>query len=177
MHLIIIHGLPGVGKLTVAKELAKKTGYKLFHNHITIDAISSLFDRSHSNFLRLNRELRLKLLEEAARQNLAGVIVTYSYAHPTGDLFIKPLLALADTYAIILDFVYLSCSPEELYKRIESPSRRGTTKLHTKKEFLEAQKKFNFTKIPSVDSYTIDTTTRSPETVAQMILNNYLLDQ
>jgi len=95
MHLIVLHGSPAVGKLTVAKELVKKTGYKLFHNHITIDAVSSLFDRSYPRFWDLNRELRLMLLEKAAKANLQGVILTYCYVAPLGDLFVKPLLALA----------------------------------------------------------------------------------
>lgn len=44
MELVVIYGAPGVGKLTVARELARKTGYKLFHNHLTVDLVKSLFD-------------------------------------------------------------------------------------------------------------------------------------
>ncbi len=173
MQLIFIYGSPGVGKLTVAKELVKKTGYKLFHNHITIDAVSSLFDRSYPNFWRLNRELRLKLLEEAAVFRLPGVIVTYCYVDPAGSLFIKPLLEIAKKFRVQLEFVYLTCSQQELYKRVEAPSRQGTTKLQSKEELIKAQKELNFTKIPYVESYVIDNTELSPETVAQMILERY----
>lgn len=44
MRLIFIYGLPATGKLTVAQELAKRTGYKLFHNHLKrrIDSPSRL---------------------------------------------------------------------------------------------------------------------------------------
>jgi shikimate kinase len=31
MKLIVLHGPPGVGKLTVGRELAGLTGYALFH--------------------------------------------------------------------------------------------------------------------------------------------------
>ena len=44
MRLIFIYGLPAVGKLTVAKELAAKTGYKLFHNHLVVDLLISTFE-------------------------------------------------------------------------------------------------------------------------------------
>ena len=36
MKLVFIYGLPGVGKLTVAKELSIITGYKLFHNQCSL---------------------------------------------------------------------------------------------------------------------------------------------
>ncbi len=36
MRLVFIYGPPGVGKLTVARELAALTGFKLFHNHLTV---------------------------------------------------------------------------------------------------------------------------------------------
>ena len=41
--LVIIMGPPAVGKMTVGQELAKITGLKLFHNHITIDLVSEFF--------------------------------------------------------------------------------------------------------------------------------------
>ena len=44
MNLVFIYGPPGVGKLTVAKELAGLTGYKLFHNHLSIDWVLPVFD-------------------------------------------------------------------------------------------------------------------------------------
>ncbi|MGI8542838.1 MAG: hypothetical protein ACR2MD_05085 [Aridibacter sp.] len=36
MKLIFIYGSPAVGKLTVANEIAKRTCFKVFHNHLMI---------------------------------------------------------------------------------------------------------------------------------------------
>ncbi len=41
MNLIMIFGPQAVGKMTVGQELEKITGLKLFHNHMTIDLLSS----------------------------------------------------------------------------------------------------------------------------------------
>jgi hypothetical protein len=37
VKLIFLHGLPGFGKLTDARELAKLTRFKIFHNHLAVD--------------------------------------------------------------------------------------------------------------------------------------------
>ena len=44
MRLVFLYGPPAVGKLTVAKALARLTGYKVFHNHLTIDLVASILD-------------------------------------------------------------------------------------------------------------------------------------
>ena len=56
MKLIVIYGPPAAGKLTVAKELSKLTGFKVLHNHITIDLIDHFigFDKRHRCCIYLN---------------------------------------------------------------------------------------------------------------------------
>ena len=44
MKLIIIHGAPAAGKLTIANELGRLTGFKVFHNHLSIDCVKPVFD-------------------------------------------------------------------------------------------------------------------------------------
>jgi tRNA uridine 5-carbamoylmethylation protein Kti12 len=53
MQLIFLHGLPGVGKLTVARELAKLTGFNVFHNHLAVDLVESIFAFGSQPFVEL----------------------------------------------------------------------------------------------------------------------------
>ena len=43
MKLVIIFGDAAVGKMTVGQELARITGLRLFHNHVTIEAVIDVF--------------------------------------------------------------------------------------------------------------------------------------
>ena len=45
MKLILLYGPPAVGKLTIAKEIARLTGFKLFHAHLTSDLVEAIFPR------------------------------------------------------------------------------------------------------------------------------------
>ena len=51
MKLIFIYGSPAVGKLTVAQEIAEQTDFKVFHNHLTIDAVTPVFEFGTVPFL------------------------------------------------------------------------------------------------------------------------------
>ena len=42
MKLIVLYGPPAAGKYTIAKAVAEKTGYKLFHNYLTVDLLKSV---------------------------------------------------------------------------------------------------------------------------------------
>ena len=39
MHFVFVFGPPAVGKMTVGRELAARTGYKLLHNHMTVEPV------------------------------------------------------------------------------------------------------------------------------------------
>ena len=51
MRVVVLSGLPGVGKLTVAKEMARLWGYRVFHNHLVFDAVEALEEVSGSCLL------------------------------------------------------------------------------------------------------------------------------
>ena len=60
MKLIFLYGAPGTGKLTVARELAALTGYRLFHNHLTVDLAKAIFDFGTPDYLEYVRFLRVQ---------------------------------------------------------------------------------------------------------------------
>jgi len=94
MKLIFIYGPPATGKLTVARELSKLTGYKIFHNHLTADLVSSFFPFGTKAYSDLVARIRLDLIETAAKNKVRGVIFTFVYGIETyggrmDDRFIK----------------------------------------------------------------------------------------
>lgn len=64
--LVFIVGPPAVGKMAVGHELAARTGFRLFHNHHTIDLVLRFFDYGTPPFRRLVGEFRRRTFEEVA---------------------------------------------------------------------------------------------------------------
>ena len=77
MKFVILFGPPAVGKMTVGHELARLTGFRLFHNHMTIDLVLPFFDFGTPPFCRLVSSFRQQIFEEVAASELAGLIFTY----------------------------------------------------------------------------------------------------
>ena len=66
MQLVLLYGPPGVGKYTVGLELTARTGFRLLHNHLTVNLVSAVFERDSEIWLRMLRRLRRDMLTEAA---------------------------------------------------------------------------------------------------------------
>ena len=64
MNFVVIFGPPAVRKMTVGYELAKLTGMKVFHNHMTIDLILEFFPYGHEKFTTLVSEFRQRILKK-----------------------------------------------------------------------------------------------------------------
>jgi replication-associated recombination protein RarA len=41
-ELIFLYGPPAVGKLTFATALAERLGFRILHNHVTLDAVAAV---------------------------------------------------------------------------------------------------------------------------------------
>lgn len=77
MKLVIIIGNGAVGKMTVGQELAKITGLRLFHNHMSIEPIIDIFGEYNGDIVRKFREL---VFAEFVKTDKYGLIFTYIWA-------------------------------------------------------------------------------------------------
>src|ERR1700722_18638783 len=78
MKLVFIYGLPATGKLTVAQELAAITGFRLFHNHLVVDLLLSIFEFGSPPFIELREEIWLSVFDRACRTRTSGFIFTFT---------------------------------------------------------------------------------------------------
>lgn len=68
MKLLLIHGAPATGKLTVSLEIARRTGFRVFHNHLSIDCVKPVFEFGSKAFWRVVRMIRNETIAEASRE-------------------------------------------------------------------------------------------------------------
>ena len=175
MKLVFIYGPPASGKLTVAKELAKLIGFKLFDNHVSIRFLQSLFEFGSKPYFRLIEKYRLEMIEEAAKEGI-DFIFTFVYETKTDDLFIKGVLRRVNRYKGQVFFVRLQCDVKELQRRVTSRARKSVGKVATKTLLNSIIRKYNLGReVPFQTSLTIDTTHQSPKKTAKTIARFYHL--
>lgn len=176
MKLIVLYGPPGVGKLTVARSLAERTGYKLFHNHITIEPVHVILPYEHTLFWKVINRWRLELFELAAKTRIPGMIYTQAYAKGFDDAFIRQVINRVKKHRGQVHFVKLHCDHRALQKRITHPSRNAYSKIRKVKALKQFLQKYDaHASIPFVKSLDIDNTHTSPKKCAQMIAKHFHL--
>lgn len=130
MKLILIYGPPGVGKLTVAKELQKITGFKLLHNHLIANLLGPIFGFGNLAVRTLNGNIRIKIYEEASKLNFSGLISTFSYhGDRQAKIFVQRCINITRKLGGKTFFIGLSCDSKKLEKRIRNSSRVRVGKI------------------------------------------------
>ena len=76
---VLIVGPPAVGKATVAREVARLTGYRLLLNTLTTEMLSTVFTRFERPFGPLHVEFQSRILEEALKAGMS-VVGTVAWA-------------------------------------------------------------------------------------------------
>src|SRR5579863_4657372 len=121
--------MPATGKLTVGSELATRTGYKLFHNHLVVDLLLSVFEFGSPGFVELREKIWLGVVRAACRERIPGLIFTFAPEKTVRPEFIGNLIETATAEGAAIDFVELTCPIAELKQRMDSASRRQFKKL------------------------------------------------
>jgi adenylate kinase len=171
VKLIFLHGLPGVGKLTVARELAKLTGFRIFHNHLAVDLVEAVFNFGSPPFVELREKIWLDVFSQAAGSELSGLIFTFAYDRTVRRDFVENARAVVESAGGEVLFVGLRCSTEELERRIENPSRQRFGKLSSVGRFRELREGGAFVDpgIPT-ERLAVDTTDLSASDAASLIV-------
>ena len=168
MQLIFLHGAAAVGKLTVARELAALTDARLFHNHLTVDLVTSLFPFGSESFVHLREQIWLAAFAEAAR-NGVSLIFTFNPERTVRERFVPDTLDTIEAAGGRVVFVELTCDEAELERRMEDASRKKFSKLASVELYrsLKHDGAFDFAKLP--DGLSFDTTNQTPAATAQAI--------
>lgn len=163
MRLVFIYGMPATGKLTVAQELAKRTGYPLFHNQLVVDLLLSLFEFGSEPFVELREEIWLSVFDQACRNHLPGFIFTFAPEKTVRPGFVGQAVEVVEKGGGSVDFVELICPLAELKRRIDSPSRLEYQKLSSLALFekLYAEGVLDGSHMPK-PGVTVDTSLCSP---------------
>lgn len=122
MKLVIVFGAGAVGKMTVGQELAKRTGLRLFHNHMTIEPVIEIFGYYSG---KITNRLRQIIFEEFAATDLYGMIFTYMWGldDPNEWEYVKKITDLFENHGGETYYVELVADLEERLKRNKTENR------------------------------------------------------
>lgn len=140
MNFVVIFGPPAVGKMTVGYELAKLTGMKVFHNHMTIDLILEFFPYGHEKFTTLVSEFRQRIFEEVATSDLPGMLFSYVWAldQPDDKEQVDSYCEIFRRNSAKIYFVELEADLDERLERNKSEFR--LSKKSSKRDISRSEK-------------------------------------
>jgi len=177
--LVWICGPPAVGKMTVGIELSEITGFPLFHNHLSIEAVLPVFRYGSPPFNRIVAQFRDSVFVEAARSDLRGLIYTmvWAFDHPGDFEFVQEQKAIFESHGGRVVFVELTADLETRLSRNASEPRMSAKPSKqdveaSRRRLLEHGEAYQLDSrgaFPFPDYLRIDNTQLAPRDVAERI--------
>ena len=178
--VIFLYGPVAVGKLTVAKVLSKKLGYKLTHNHQVNDFVEEMFGRGSYTSNSMKEYMRFGVLEHTVMAN-TNFVTTHCYRHNyvsqtglTDPQYVRALQKRLVKLGAKFYPIHLKATDKELLRRVNMESRKKFRKLVSKKIMKEYLKVLDFKTLPGLrNNFVVDNTKLSPNKVADVIIKHF----
>jgi hypothetical protein len=171
MKLLVLHGPPAAGKLTIAREVAALTGWRLFHNHLTVNLALAVYDFGTPGFVALREQIWLTVFRRALADRLPGVIFTFNPENSVPQKFIDDLFAEIAAAGGEVIPVELTATEAELERRMATSSRVENGKLTDLTLYRELRAAGTFlTPVIHHSRLSLDTGQLSPTSAARQIV-------
>ena len=169
MQVIFLYGPPAAGKHTIGSLVSEKTGIPLFHNHLTVDLATSLFEFATPGFIALREQVWMAAFSSAADVG-QSFIFTFNPENSVDPGLIERLEAEVTKRGGEIIYVELLCSDEAVLDRIDNESRKQFGKLVDKGLYqdLKTGGTFDFPPLPE-PMIQIDTEKLLPDESADKI--------
>jgi hypothetical protein len=186
MKILFIFGSSAVGKMTVGQELMKITDLRLFHNHMMLEPVLEIFGGERTDHKKkILSNLRTVILEGFAASDHYGLIITgmLSMGNPNWEESLTPYLKIFEPNNSEFYYVELVASQEIRLQRNVSENR--LRHKASKRDIEESNQRlinddlnyrYSTDGQIAMDNYVrIDNSDLSPDVVAQMIKERFLL--
>lgn len=169
MKVIFLHGPVASGKLTIARELGRITGYAVFHNHLVVDAVAAVFPFGSSAFVRLRESMWLDVIREAALAQ-RSLIFTFAPEPTVAEGFDRRVVDTVRAAGGSTHFVQLTVPAAIQEERLAAPSRAEFGKLQSVALLRELRPQFEASEraMPKSEAV-IDTSVLAPTEAARTI--------
>ena len=175
MELFLIYGLPGVGKLAVAREVARmRPGYRLFHVHLLADMLESVFGFDGPGFIELRNRIWPMVIERAVADGVPGLVTTMVFERSLPDELVPGVRDHVVEAGGVVRFVELVCERAEHERRIVSVERTRYRKITSIDEVNRIIESGHFTTPEGLgDTLVLDTTHLSAAQAAERIVQHW----
>lgn len=171
MKVIFLHGPPAAGKHTIGSKLSEQTGIPLFHNHLTVDLATSLFEFGTTGFVDLREKVWLAAFSTAAEVDQSFIFTFNPESTVDPDLIGRLESQIVQRGGEVI-YIELLASDEAVLERIDNESRKQFGKLVDKELYTQLKDRgtFEFPDMPppalqvDTEAFTPDESTAKIET-------------
>jgi hypothetical protein len=141
MKLLFVYGPPAAGKFTGAARVAEMTGLALFHNHLVVDTVASVFPFGSPSFVRLREQFWMNVFEAAVAED-RSLIFTFQPEGSVSPEFAPRVVELVRRAGGEVLLVHLQLSADGQMERIANADRAKFGKLRDGKLLARLQAEF-----------------------------------